>query len=154
MLKICWFWGRTEGHIIGFWADPKGTLGAPKGTLGAPKGTVPFGKGLARTLVPRLYPCTIKPGVYPPVCPWCHTSDKMHWDLPLLSGENLETRPYDMLTSFCRQFSQMNFHQISSHGLYFQCILFAVVIQFQICTHYQLNYCEPCSMQEHIRTGN
>ena len=36
--------GGAKGHIIGFGADPKGTLGAPKGT-------VPFGKGLARTLV-------------------------------------------------------------------------------------------------------
>ena len=47
MLVLRW----KQGHIIGFWADPKGTLGAPKGTLGAPKGTlgvpkgtVPFGK--------------------------------------------------------------------------------------------------------------
>ena len=39
MLVLRW----NQRHIIGFWADPKGTLGAPKGT-------VPFGKGLARTL--------------------------------------------------------------------------------------------------------
>ena len=45
--KISWFWGGAKGHIVGFGADPKGTLEPPKGT-------VPFGKGLARTLV-----CTV-----------------------------------------------------------------------------------------------
>ena len=39
-----WFWGGAKGHIVGFGADPKGTLEPPKGT-------VPFGKGLARTLM-------------------------------------------------------------------------------------------------------
>ena len=41
--QVLGIWGGTKGHIIGFWADPKGTLWAPKGT-------VPFEKGLARTL--------------------------------------------------------------------------------------------------------
>ena len=36
--------GGAKGHIVGFGADPKGTLKPPKGT-------VPFGKGLARTLI-------------------------------------------------------------------------------------------------------
>ena len=33
LLKICWSWNGAKGHIVGFGADPKGTLEAPKGTV-------------------------------------------------------------------------------------------------------------------------
>ena len=32
-MKICWFWGGPNGHIVGFGTDPKGILEFLNGTV-------------------------------------------------------------------------------------------------------------------------